>query len=130
MGKETLSDGDGLKAQVSALTRDYVVEPHIGPLPLPIAHSQVLTEPHRRVLEPVRSPARSPMNARPILAVCYSEYRTVGGVSGPLVVVEHVKVCGTHPPASPCCEVCMHVCISTHGKPADRRASCLIQHAD
>ena len=39
MGKETLSDGDGLKAQVSALTRDYVVEPHIGPLSLPHAHS-------------------------------------------------------------------------------------------
>ena len=32
MGKESLSDGDGLKAQVAALTRDYVVEPHIGPL--------------------------------------------------------------------------------------------------
>ena len=31
MGKEPLSDGDGLKAQVAALTRDYVVEPHIGP---------------------------------------------------------------------------------------------------
>ncbi len=108
MGKETLSDGDGLKAQVSALTRDYVVEPHIGPLPLPVPHSFLLLEPHRRVLDPVRSPARSPMNACPILAVCCSEYRTVGGVSGPLVVVEHVKVCGTHPPAKPRTGTCMH----------------------
>lgn len=46
--KKTLSREEGLKVQIDALSRDYIVEPHI-------------------------------------------EYRTVGGVSGPLVIVEHVK---------------------------------------
>ena len=62
MGKETLSDGDGLKAQVSALTRDYVVEPHIGPLPLAARTPVIAVEMHERATE---VPARSPVTLSP-----------------------------------------------------------------
>ena len=34
--KATLSPAEGLKVQIDALKRDYIVEPHIGAFTLPV----------------------------------------------------------------------------------------------
>jgi hypothetical protein len=78
------------KAHLDALNRDYVVEPHLGECVGP-------------AFVPERTTRRAPPSAllTPALAPLWhthkhphqhtTEYRTVAGVSGPLVVVECVK---------------------------------------
>jgi V-type H+-transporting ATPase subunit B len=75
---QKLSDELAFKAQVSALTRDYVCEPHIG-----------------MIVEYATFMPRWGWNFD--VSHLSSEYRTVAGVSGPLVVVECVKVGSLQP---------------------------------
>lgn len=90
---DTLTSEMAFKAQVDAMARDYVLEPHLGALfdglvdkwefpgQIDIWSSHAVHF-HSRLME---SPHSSP------ILVC-TEYRTVAGVSGPLVVVDFVKV--------------------------------------
>ena len=82
-GTKTLSEQEGKKAQADAISRDYILDPHLGaggnhtsgaeiPFIALLRHDAQIADCHG--------------------ACCCAEYRTVGGVSGPLVIVEHVKV--------------------------------------
>ena len=70
------------KAHIKALNRDYILEPRLG------IDFQAIEE--HRFAQPYRSCTANDAILRDLF-IC-ADYRTIGGVSGPLVIVEYVKV--------------------------------------
>ena len=70
------------KAHIKALNRDYILEPRLG------NHLQALKEQH--FAQPHPSCTVNDVVMREFFV--FADYRTIGGVSGPLVIVEYVKV--------------------------------------
>lgn len=74
MSNGTVSaDQAARKAQIDAVNRDYVLQPRLGKFSTSVA----------------RHIAYGPIFS---LVLCFADYRTIGGVSGPLVIVDSVKV--------------------------------------
>ena len=70
------------KAHIKALNRDYILEPRLG------NDLQAIEE--QRFAQPHRSCTVNDIFLRDFFI--FADYRTIGGVSGPLVIVESVKV--------------------------------------
>lgn len=66
------ADEAARKAQIDAVNRDYVLQPRLGIQSYTAYSSDVCTTPQTHF-------------------AC-ADYRTIGGVSGPLVIVDSVKV--------------------------------------
>ena len=70
------------KAHIKALNRDYILEPRLG------NHLQAIQE--QRFAQCHPSCTVNDIIMRDFFVS--ADYRTIGGVSGPLVIVEYVKV--------------------------------------
>ena len=76
MSNGTVSaDQAARKAQIDAVNRDYVLQPRLGAESMPVV-------------------GHIPFVVHFLIFLGLSaDYRTIGGVSGPLVIVDSVKVC-------------------------------------
>lgn len=106
--KGKAADGNGLgfdaefKAQVDAVSRDYILEPRLGESrktssPEREKERDKDTKAHRYCFDDDAYFFLLTFFSCSFFSCCYelesqTEYRTVSGVSGPLVIVENVKV--------------------------------------
>lgn len=90
MAADKLAAELAFKANVDAVSRDYICEPHLGVCVGGLyAHG---TATKTVICLAAARPDCSSQPLTPCLALFFAEYRTISGVSGPLVVAEGVKV--------------------------------------